>query len=462
MQPEFDIELYNERLNALFSRFQSVQKVGFTGDAYKPGLSGMERLSALLGDPWKAYPCVHVAGTNGKGSVCSMLAAALASGAVCTGGHPRGAKGAAVSHKGSPVRALPVRMNPDVTAHRVGLYTSPHLLDFRERMKIMSGDGFEMISREEVWEFLNKYEAELEGLSFFEVTTGMAFWWFAKRGVDAAVIEAGLGGRLDSTNIITPVLSVITSIGLDHCALLGSTRSAIAWEKAGIFKPGVPAVVGVRDPETAPVFEAAALVLGTPLTFASDVQTFDCESDLLARMDLIGPCQNLNLHTVLVALNGDVPAKAITASARITGLWGRWQRVCEEPEVICDIGHNPPALKENFGRLEGLQREGRNLIIVYGIMADKDLAGIAPMMPAGATYILTAPDSPRSMPVNELANRLAELRPDIKTETVPSVADAVRRALNLAQDLPKPLIYIGGSTFVVAEALPLFNENTEP
>ena len=324
MQPEFDIERYNERLEALFSRFQSVQKVGFTGDAYKPGLFGMERLSELLGNPWKEYPCVHVAGTNGKGSVCSMLAAALAGGgAVCAEGHPRRAKGPATSHKGSLVRALPVRISPDGPSRRVGLYTSPHLLDFRERMKIVSGDGFEMISREEVWEFLNKYEAELEGLSFFEVTTGMAFWWFARRGVDAAVIEAGLGGRLDSTNIITPVLSVITSIGLDHCALLGSTRSAIAWEKAGIFKPGVPAVVGVRDAETAPVFESAAVAVGTPLVFASDIPKLSfhlisgtspagaqaapadaclSETDLLAQMDLTGPCQNLNLHTVLVCL----------------------------------------------------------------------------------------------------------------------------------------------------------------
>ncbi|MBR5924873.1 MAG: bifunctional folylpolyglutamate synthase/dihydrofolate synthase [Bacteroidales bacterium] len=454
-----------------------MQKVGFTGDAYKPGLAGMERLSALLGDPWRAYPCVHVAGTNGKGSVCSMLAAALAGGGAV--------RSATATH------GLTQKTSANCPAPRhVGLYTSPHLQDFRERMKIVSGDEYEMISREEVWEFLNVYEAELEGLSFFEVTTGMAFWWFAKRGVNAAVIEAGLGGRLDSTNIITPVLSVITSIGLDHCALLGSTRSAIAWEKAGIFKPGVPAVVGVRDDETAPVFEAAALVLGTPLTFASDIPEFDGESDLLARMDLTGPCQNLNLHTVLVALaviasptaltatadnappicDGPLPlsrgwrrsCEAIPSSAKITGLWGRWQLVCREPEVICDIGHNPPALKENFGRLEGLQREGRNLVIVYGIMADKDLAGIAPMMPADATYILTAPDSPRSMPAEELAVRLAELRPEIKAITVPAVADAVRRALTLAQDLPKPLIYIGGSTFVVAEALPLFNETTEP
>lgn len=541
MQPEFDIESYNERLNALFSRFQSVQKVGFTGDSYKPGLGGMERLSALLGDPWKAYPCVHVAGTNGKGSVCSMLAAALAAGR----GVRRQADGQCVDraplaghgHALCPSRIATRENGP--SGRRIGLYTSPHLLDFRERMKIVSGDGFKMISREEVWEFLNKYEGAFDGLSFFEITTGMAFWWFARQGVDAAVIETGLGGRLDSTNIIVPVLSVVTSIGLDHCAILGSTRTEIAREKAGIFKPGVPAVVGVRDSETAPVLEDVAASVGTPLVFASDVPACD-EKDLLPRMDLTGPCQDLNLHTVLVALAilensedlGRIRPKAhqvaaleggpgapeaenapgggpesgtwgekgpkctrsvlnaITEAGKRTGLWGRWQRICEKPEVICDIGHNPPALKENFARLAALQRgagwqeavqgggalqrgggrqeavqgedeqQPREVIIIYGIMADKDLAGIAPLMPTDATYILTAPDSPRSMPAEELRARLAELRPEIKAITVPSVADAVRRALNLAQDLPNPLIYIGGSTFVVAEALPLFNENT--
>ena len=458
MQPVFDIDSYNSRLKDLFERFQSVQKSGFTAASYKPGLDGMLRLSAALGHPWKRYPCIHVAGTNGKGSVCSMLASTLASG------------------------------------RRIGLYTSPHLLDFRERMKIVSGGGFEMISREEVWEFLNSYEAEFEGLSFFEITTGMAFWWFARRGVDAAVIEVGLGGRLDSTNIITPVLSVVTSIGLDHCALLGSTRAEIAFEKAGIFKPGVPAVVGVRDAETAPVFEEVAGRVGCPLTFASDLPAvtyrdniFASESELLARMDLTGPCQDINLHTVLVALN-DLPQKqwapspknsqnrgrsqieSICSAAERTGLWGRWQKVSGDPEVICDIGHNPPALKENFARLDALQRcDGKQLIIVYGIMADKDLAGIAPMMPSGARYILTAPDSPRSMPADELSARLKLLRPDpanvdkqgFAFETVPCVADAVHCALALAQDLPNPLIYIGGSTFVVAEALPLFNKTTE-
>ena len=472
----------------MYSRFQSVQKVGFTGDAYKPGLSGMARFSALLGDPWKEYPCIHVAGTNGKGSVCSMLASALATGCGgLAGGHPRRAKGRAVSHKGSPVPALPVRMHQ---AAAVGLYTSPHLLDFRERMKIMSDGGFEMITREEVWEFLNLYEKDFDGLSFFEITTGMAFWWFARRGVDAAVIEVGLGGRLDSTNIITPVLSVVTSIGLDHCALLGSTRAEIASEKAGIFKPGVPAVAGVRDAETAPVFEKAAAAEGAPLVFASDVPAFDGEEDLLAKMDLTGPCQDLNLHTVLVAIailetseylgqkrpkmrQVEVSEGAIAEAGKRTGLWGRWQRICTKPEVICDIGHNPPALKENFGRLKKLQEEGRSIIIVYGIMADKDLSGIAPLMPDAAGYILAAPDNQRAMPAEELLQRLKQLRPDLNCQIGAgygtdgtqgpegSVQGAVRQALSLAQDLPKPLIYVGGSTFVVAEALPLFNKNTE-
>ena len=493
MQPDFDIDLYNERLNALYSRFKSVQKVGFTGDAYKPGLSGMARFSALLGDPWKEYPCIHVAGTNGKGSVCSMLASALAAG--CGGLMHADGQCRYPGHlfSGTEPALCPSRMacgEAVASGRQVGLYTSPHLLDFRERMKIISDGGFEMITREEVWEFLNLYEKDFDGLSFFEITTGMAFWWFARRSVDAAVIEVGLGGRLDSTNIITPVLSVVTSIGLDHCALLGSTRAEIAFEKAGIFKPGVPAVAGVRDAETAPVFEKAAAAEGAPLVFASDVPAFDGEEGLLAKMDLTGPCQDLNLHTVLVAIailetsedlgqkrpkmrQVEVSEGAIAEAGKRTGLWGRWQRICTKPEVICDIGHNPPALKENFGRLKKLQEEGRSIIIVYGIMADKDLSGIAPLMPDAAGYILAAPDNQRAMPAEELLQRLKQLRPDLHFQIGAgygidgtqgpegSVQGAVRQALSLAQDLPKPLIYIGGSTFVVAEALPLFNKNTE-
>jgi len=474
MQPVFDLTRYNERLESLFTRFQSVQKVGFTGNAYKPGLEGMERFSAMLGNPWKSYPCIHVAGTNGKGSVCSMLASALAAGGAV--------RSATATHKPAQKTSAncPTRHQRDTM--RVGLYTSPHLLDFRERMKIVSADGYEMISREEVWEFLNSYEAGFEGLSFFEITTGMAFWWFAKKGVDAAVIEVGLGGRLDSTNIITPALSVVTSIGLDHCALLGSTRAAIACEKAGIFKTGVPAVVGVRDPETELSFKTVAFAMGTPLIFASDTAPFEGESALLAKMDLTGPCQDINLHTVLTCIHqisnfggckqlfaissteNGIPAdmaEAIEESGKRTGLWGRWQRICGHPEVICDIGHNPPALKENFARIRQMQEEGRSAVIVYGIMADKDLDGIAPLMPAGARYILAAPDNQRALPAEDLLQRLTRLRPDLDCSAADSVQNAVRQAIDLAQDLPNPFIYIGGSTFVVAEALPLFNESTE-
>ena len=567
----FDSASYQKRISALFERFRSVQTAGFTGNTYKPGLEGMKRLDAALGHPWKQYPSIHVAGTNGKGSVCSMLAAALAAG-------------------GS------VQEQSDGQSHEgmVGLYTSPHLLDFRERMKIIRADGYEMISREEVWEFLEDYESVFEGLSFFEITTGMALWWFARRKVDAAVIEVGLGGRLDSTNIITPAVSVVTSIGLDHCALLGSTRAQIAREKAGIFKPGIPAVVSTRDSETAPVFEDVASAVGAPLTFATDIPILhllsdevqpdsmvdacddglpesgvdacgerlpDCdihgdgqpdaisEKALLALMDLTGPCQDMNLHTALVALDIflDLPGKrpktrkvlqnfpgpstktaenkegptgfpgtfhensqkqgrsadflrtfqensqkqgrsaeavpveetksivkSLCHAAAVTGLRGRWERVSDKPEVICDIGHNPPALKENFAKLKALQSEGRSIVMVYGMMADKDLGGIAPLIPPGIRIIATAPQGQRSLPAAELARRLHTLRPDL-TVTLPieaedegvsenegmtgdDVQSAVQQALILAQDLPNPLIYIGGSAFTVAEALPLFNE----
>ena len=252
-------DAYNRLLADLYTRHPSVQNTGFTTGAYKPGLAGMERFDAALGHPARQFRSIHVAGTNGKGSVCSMLAAALSAAGL-----------------------------------RVGLYTSPHLVDFRERIKLVEPGGWSMIPREEVFAFLT--EQDFEGLSFFEITTGLAFWWFARQEVDIAVIEVGLGGRLDSTNILTPELAVVTSIGLDHCALLGNTRGAIAAEKAGIFKPGVPALCGERDDETAPVFEARASVVPCPLFYAED---FDVE---LFDTDLTGPCQGANLRTALAAL----------------------------------------------------------------------------------------------------------------------------------------------------------------
>ena len=292
MQTKFDESAYSALLERIYSITPSVQAVGFSDDAYKPGLAGMQAFGERLGRPWEKYRCIHVAGTNGKGSVASMIAAALAAGT------------------------------------RVGLYTSPHLVDFRERMKVVTVTGWTMPSKEEVWEFFQTYlcdsagELDTHSLSFFEMTTGLAFWWFARQGVDWAVIEAGLGGRLDSTNIITPELSIITSIGLDHCALLGDTRAKIAFEKAGIFKPGVPALVASEDAETAPVFREASTRVGAPLYFADSIIPLipeegtsaashfpspelptATEAEILSRMDLRGPCQAQNLHTVLAALS---------------------------------------------------------------------------------------------------------------------------------------------------------------
>ena len=407
---EYSENDYRRLLEELFARHPSVQGSGFTPGAYKPGLSGMRQLDAALGHPSRQLRTIHVAGTNGKGSVCSMLAAALSA-----------------------------------TGLRVGLYTSPHLLDFRERIKLVERDGWSMVPKEDVFRFLT--EGDFEGLSFFEITTGLAFRWFVDARVDIAVIETGLGGRLDSTNILTPELSVVTSIGLDHCALLGDTRAKIAAEKAGIFKPGVPALVGGRDAETAPVFEARAAAAPCPLFWAED---FDVEP---FGTDLTGPCQAANLRTVLAALEllGVEPDReALAATAARTGLRGRWERLRTDPEVICDIGHNPPALEINFRRLRD---SGRPLVIVYGIMADKDLDAIRPLMPPEAQYFLVAPRGERALPVEELAARMEGLR----CTACDSVEAGVRQALDAASRIPHCILYLGGSTFVVAEAVGLFD-----
>lgn len=414
---------YSQTVERLFERHRSVQTAGFSSDAYKPGLGQMFDYAAFLGDPQLRWRGVHVAGTNGKGSVCSMLAAALAASGLKT-----------------------------------GLYTSPHLVDFRERIKVLLPRA-EMISQEEVCEFLESYDRE--GLSFFEVTTGMAFKWFADRGVDVAVIETGLGGRLDSTNIITPLISIITSIGLDHCALLGNTRAEIAAEKAGIFKPGVPALVWGRDPETRPVFESAAAAVGCPLYFAEDFPV----PEGFPPLDLAGPCQDINLRTVVAALailqqdDSGLPAtaalspcvcEAIASAARITGLRGRWEQVLDKPLTICDIAHNPPALAVNMERLTALcKAEKRPLLIVFGAMADKDEDSVATILPQEAEYFLVQPSTPRAMRIGDLALKLKRNCFSVQ----PSVAAGVQAALERAKLLPDPIIYIGGSTYVVSEAI---------
>ena len=495
---------YQHKLERIFVRFPSVQNTGF-GEAYKPGLAHMEEFDSRMGNPSKGFRSIHVAGTNGKGSVANMLASALAA-----------------------------------TGLKVGLYTSPHILDFRERMRILDGSTGEpvyLISKDDVWDFLSRWEESFDELklSFFEITTGMAFWWFSKEKVDVAVIEVGLGGRLDSTNIITPEAAVVTSIGLDHCAQLGSTRAAIAGEKAGIFKPGVPAVVGTRDAETAPVFEAAASATGCPLIFASGGQG-DCSAfspasakcstipllssssesgtgsekllaragtqafqalyrtgrieKLLEEMDLQGEWQAENLRTaltVLAVLDIEPSEEVLQAIAHTAGrmdFHGRWELLQRDPDVLCDIGHNPPALARNFAQLEEYLRTGRydRLIIVYGVMADKDLDGIIPLMPREADYITVAPDTPRSLKAEILFEKLSASFPG-RTVFGGSVASGIELALGLAADLGlhlpgtgrrgastrssrsqpevrlpipeggKTLIYIGGSTFVVSEAV---------
>ena len=272
---------------------------------------------------------------------------------------------------------------------------------------------FCLIPKRYVFDFLVQWEPYFieHGLSFFEITTGLAFKWFADEKVDVAVIEVGLGGRLDSTNVITPELSIVTTIGLDHCAQLGDTLAAIAGEKAGIFKPGVPALVGESHPETAPVFDDKAWMM-CPLTYADKVQPslWHRRQDILRKMDLQADAQEKNLRTVLAAIDilKEIPGfkalsdlesvrEGLVDAARRTGFHGHWERLSEVPFVIADIGHNPQALAYNFDQLRRYVDEGRcsSLIIVYGVMADKDLDGILPLMPVDATYIFTAPQTSR-------------------------------------------------------------------
>lgn len=412
---------YEELIENIFSRHPSVQVSGFGPRSYKAGLDAMRVFDSKLGSPWRNYRIIHVAGTNGKGSVSSMLASCLAASGL-----------------------------------KVGLYTSPHLLDFRERIKIVGPQGWEMVGKDYVKDFLEEHSEEIEDLSFFEITTGLAFSWFAGRKTDIAVIEVGLGGRLDSTNIINSELSVVTGIGLDHCALLGGTREQIASEKGGIFKSGTDALVWGHDPQTDPVFEECARSAGARLHYADELISDNSLNSIdFDAMDLRGEYQRENVRTALGALSllGIKAAPgAIEHTAQRTGLRGRWEILSEHPKVICDIGHNPPALARNFAQLQSM---GTPLTIVYGIMADKALDDIAPLMPADADYILCAPKGNRALPVQELHTRLSKLRPELRLEDASSVSDAVQKALSKSQI--ESTIYIGGSTFVVAEALLLTN-----
>lgn len=471
----FSDDGYQEMIQALFLRFPSFQKVG--SGAYKPGIGNMEFMDQLLGHPHEAYKVIHVAGTNGKGSVSNMLASSLAS-----------------------------------LGYKVGLYTSPHILDFRERIRVVDGSvepgnpDMRLISKEDVWEFVNSWNETFDHLdmSFFEITTAMALKWFAAQGVDYVVLETGLGGRLDSTNIVTPLLSVITNIGLDHCDLLGATLPEIAFEKAGIIKPRVPVVIGESDLETDSVFERKVLYTNLPdpnfmgnrqmimslLTFADKTEPFLWEEreEILKQMDLQGSYQRKNLRTVLSALevlsgadsdlgtkmaasmsgNGPVREAIVNTAAR-TGFRGRWEQVSSDPRIICDIGHNEHGLKYNFAQLKRMQESGEvsRLIVVYGSVADKDVDAAVSLFPENAVYIFTKAQGKRAMPAEAVREKYLAMcaskgcEPS-ETYCLDKVSDAVSLALAIAGDCKDamPLVYVGGSTYVVSEAVAKLSEHS--
>lgn len=423
---------YDEIIQHLFAQVPAFHNIGAA--AYKPGLETITALCHELGDPQTSFRSIHVAGTNGKGSTCHSLASVLqASGA------------------------------------KTGLFTSPHLVDFRERIRING----QMISREEVIDFMHRTEDVRERLSpsFFEITTAMAFDHFARHCVDIAVIETGLGGRLDSTNILRPILSIITNISLDHTELLGDTLAKIAAEKAGIIKFSVPAVIGeARDPEVREVFVHKAEEVSSPITFVEDekpILSYKLATDHISYhtrefgdiiCDLCGDCQPRNMATVLLALtklnsqgsnlNEASIKEGLSHVAASTGLMGRWMTLPSDHRVIVDTGHNEGCWSYLAPRLAQI----RPLTAILGFCADKDVATILKMLPSHGYYIFTAADTKRAMEPSDLAALCRELRPDITSiVTAPSVIEAYLEAQKVVG--PKDTIFVGGSTFVVADLL---------
>ncbi len=418
---------YDEAIGFLFNSLPLWEQKG--AGAYKPGLERVTAFAAALGNPQDSFLSVHIAGTNGKGSTSHMLAAVL-----------------------------------QTAGYRTGLFTSPHLIDFRERIRVNG----EMIPQSAVVEFTEMYRDEMVrlGLTFFEMATVMSLWWFARSGCDVAVIETGLGGRLDSTNIITPVVSVITNIGLEHTQYLGDTIAAIACEKAGIIKPGVPVVIGESDPESEPVFRERAAEVGSPVAFADAGAGAGAGARAAApeyTLDLGGDYQQKNLRTVLAAvdvlrrrfdISDDALREGLAHAASLTGLCGRWQVAGHDPLVVLDTAHNAHGLGEVVRQIA--RQEYDRLYMVLGFAGDKDLEAIITLLPRNAHYILTQAEGPRAMPVIEL-QKLFETHGPASAEITYGVPEAVRRALALAG--PKDMVYIGGSNFVVGEALHGLNVN---
>ena len=428
---------YSEALQYLYDAAPAFHLVG--ADAYKPGLQTMLSMMECLGNPYTKFPSIHVAGTNGKGSTSHLIAAVLQS-----------------------------------AGYKVGLFTSPHLVDFRERVRING----QMIPEEDVIRFveflktIDKRQTKDQQPSFFETTTCLAFDYFAREKVDIAVIEVGLGGRLDATNIITPLLSVITNIGFDHTEFLGNTLAAIAREKAGIIKPNVPCVIGETDPETAPVFLETAErnnILGDGLEttncriwFADQCGYLrKCRKRDIPDCQLKGLYQDKNQQTAYVALQvlkNYINYQLSTVNYRegfenvctLTGLRGRWEILREHPLTICDTGHNSHGLKYVFDQLRKCQLSTIHcqLHIVFGMVSDKDIDEVMKLLPPDAHYYFTQAKTHRAIPSSELVAKFG------KGESFSDVPSAVKQAQKNATD--KDIIFIGGSNYVVGEALTLF------
>ena len=405
---------YQETIDYLFHVTPVFEKVG--AGAYKEGLSNTWAMDEHFGHPHRQFKTIHVAGTNGKGSCSHTIAAILQS-----------------------------------AGYKVGLYTSPHLVDFRERIRV---NGL-MVSEEYVIEFVENERAFFEPLhpSFFELTTAMAFKYFAEQHVDIAVIEVGLGGRLDCTNIITPVLSIITNISFDHTQFLGNTLAEIAAEKAGIIKQGVPVVVGETTPETLPVFEAKAQEVHAPLHLAEQYEP-DCDYDF----ELKGSYQDKNKRTILCAMHclqellemDDVHgaiAQGMAHVCELTGLVGRWQTLRQQPLVVCDTGHNVGGWTYLSEQIKA--QKCRQLRIVFGMVDDKDINTVMEMLPKDAVYYFTQASTHRAIPVGKVMEYATSH--GLRGNGFNNVKDAYHQALQDAST--EDFIFVGGSSYEVADLL---------
>ena len=404
---------YQETINWMFNQLPMYQLQG--ASAYKKDLTNAYLLANYLGNPQKTLKCIHVAGTNGKGSTSHMLASIL-----------------------------------QEAGYKVGLYTSPHLKDYRERIKI---NGIE-ISEDFVCDFINKNKSffEANDMSFFEMTVGLAFDYFAKEKVDIAVIEVGMGGRLDATNIITPLVSVITNIGLDHTQFLGNTLEAIAFEKAGIIKPGIPVVIGEYTSETKPVFLAKAKENNSEIYFASELISENYPSDLIGDYQVHNKKTVLETITILnsqkeIKISDNQIKSGLLNVIKNTGLQGRWQQLGEYPKIICDTAHNKNGLEIVMKQIQ--KEKFDTLHIVLGVVNDKNLDEILPLFPTNAIYYFCKPNIPRGLDSRTLQDKAAKF--NLKGEVYNSVSESYNNALQNA--IKSDFIYIGGSTFVVAEIL---------